>query len=153
MIHYRRQGKVMFSEASVSHTVYGGGSASRMGGGLHLRGLRPEKGSAFGGLHPGRSASRRAGRGSGRPPGSASRGGGQIPLIMASSDGYCRGRYESYWNVFLLFSTASVGIGLAEKSLKKNMDIIKRKDTQDFIEHFSFVHFEENDLQFWRKLE
>ena len=65
----------MFSEASVSHFVHGGG--------VCLQGK--ESVSGRGGLPPGL-------RGSAQAP----------PPVLTSSGGHCSGQYVSYWNAFFL---------------------------------------------------
>ena len=70
------KGKVMFSEASVSHSVHSGG-----------------------GPHPGESAC--IGGSASRGWGSTPSGVCPIPPVPTSSGSHCSGRYASYWNAFL----------------------------------------------------
>ena len=94
--YYRPQrscGKVIFSQASVSHSVHSGGCLAdtppwadtpladhRLGQTHSPPGRHPRADSPLGRHPPDR-----------HPP-------GQTPL----ADGYCSGRYASYWNAFLL---------------------------------------------------
>ena len=80
--HYRSQGKVMFSEASVSHVCPRGG-----------------------GLHPEGSFCSRGGLPTGRT--SIQEGGLPNTPLLTSRGGHCSGRYASSWNTFL-FIRASV---------------------------------------------
>ena len=91
--------RVMLSEASVSHSVHGGGGeyASR-------RGSVSGGGSASSGVLLTRGGSTSRGirclppEGGGLPP-----GGSGNPPVMTCSDGHCSGRYASYWNAFLFY--------------------------------------------------
>ena len=134
----------MFSEASVSHSVYrGGGLHPGWGGSASEGSASRERVCIWEGLHPGRSASRRVGRGLGRSPWVCFKGDGigQIPLIISSSGGHRSGRYASYWNAFLLFSTASVGRGLAKASLKKIIVILYKERHSRLHGTFFFCSF------------
>ena len=96
--------KVMFSEACVSHSVYGGifiwGVVYREG--LHPKGGLPpwSKGLHLGWVCRGR--------------GSASRGVCPTPILRFSG-GHCSGRYASYWNAFLsstvIYSRCNISLG------------------------------------------
>ena len=77
---YRPPGKVMFSEKSVSHSVYRGVCGPR-----RVSALRGDLGSRGGSL-PTRGAYRQSAN----------------DMQHFTSSGHCSGRYTSYWNAFLL---------------------------------------------------
>ena len=93
-------GKVIISEACVKNSVRGGVSRPRPGkgvGGLARECLGPDPGGEVGGSgqeeYPGPH------------PGGVQARGGCIPACTEAdppADGYCCGRYASYWNAFLL---------------------------------------------------
>ena len=114
---YQPQGKVMFSEASVSHSVQGGCVC------LEGRGCLPTgrrvvyRGSTYRGLYQGDVCLRgdSAYRG-----GSASRGwSAQHPHVLTSTGGHCSGWYASYQNTFLF-----VNVSLFFDKIVKFVDLL-----------------------------
>ena len=92
-INYRPQGKVMFSETSVSHSFHGRGGVICIHKGSLYRG-----GVCIGG---GQSAFRGSLPTGGLHPGGLPTGGESAYRGSASSGSHCSGRYASYWNAFL----------------------------------------------------
>ena len=102
-IYYRPQGKVMFAEASASHSVHKGREVCLQG--VCLQGVCLW-GSAFReGVEQTPPGLPQGGwglpRGDLHPQGSASGGGVRQTRIVTSSGSHCSSQYASYWNAFL----------------------------------------------------